>query len=108
MMAIDYGMIGQRLQVRRMDYKLTQEVLAEKAGITVVYLSKIENGKVHPTLELLDTLCGILALDLSMLLSGAQTTLPNYGNERLNQLYAGLSSRGKQVALNILEELSKL
>ncbi len=107
-MAIDYGMIGQRLQVRRMDHKLTQEVLAEKAGITVVYLSKVENGRVHPTLELLDTLCGILDLDLSMLLSGAQTALPSYGNERLNQLFAGLSSQSKQVALNILEELAKL
>ena len=107
-MAIDYGMIGQRLQVRRIDHKLTQEVLAEKAGITVVYLSKVENGRVHPTLELLDTLCGILDLDLSMLLSGAQTALPSYGNERLNQRFAGLSSQSKQVALNILEELAKL
>lgn len=107
-MAIDYGMIGRRLQVRRMDVKLTQEVLAEKAGITVVYLSKIENGKVHPTLELLDALCGVLDLDLSMLLSGAQTALPSYGNERLNQLFASLKPEAKQVVLNIIEEITKL
>ena len=107
-MAIDYGMIGQRLQARRMDRKLTQEVLAEKAGITVVYLSKIENGKVHPTMELLDALCGILELELSALLSGVQTALPGYGNEQLHQLFASLTPQAKQVALNIMKELGKL
>ena len=107
-MAIDYGMIGQRLQARRMDRKLTQEVLAEKAGITVVYLSKIENGKVHPTLELLDTLCGILELELSTLLSGVQTTSPGYGNEQLHRLFASLTPQARQVALNIMKELGKL
>lgn len=52
-MAIDYTMIGKRLKESRMAAKLTQEKVAEAADITTVYLSKIENGKVTPTLDTL-------------------------------------------------------
>lgn len=53
-MPLDYAAIGGRLQARRKELGITQEDAAERAGITVVYLSKIENGRVHPTLDLLD------------------------------------------------------
>ena len=55
-MAIDYTMIGKRLKESRMAAKLTQEKVAEAADITTVYLSKIENGKVTPTLDTQKTL----------------------------------------------------
>ena len=54
-MPLDYAAIGGRLQARRKELGITQEDAAERAGITVVYLSKIENGRVHPTLDLLAT-----------------------------------------------------
>ena len=47
-MPLDYAAIGGRLQARRKELGITQEDAAERAGITVVYLSKIENGRVHP------------------------------------------------------------
>ena len=56
-MAIDYAMIGKRLKESRRTAKLTQEKVAEAADITTVYLSKIENGKVTPTLDTLDAVC---------------------------------------------------
>jgi len=45
---IDYKMIGQRIQCSRKAAGMTQETLSEKVSISVVYLSKIENGKVSP------------------------------------------------------------
>lgn len=42
---IDYAIIGKRIQLARQSKGITQEKLAEKAGISVVYLSKIENGR---------------------------------------------------------------
>ena len=59
-MPLDYAAIGGRLQARRKELGITQEDAAERVGITVVYLSKIENGLVHPTLDLLDRLCCVL------------------------------------------------
>ncbi len=107
-MAIDYQIIGQRLQDSRKAQNMTQEVLAEKVGITVVYLSKVENGRVRPTLELLDDLCSTLGLNLSKLLTGVQIQEANYANERVVALLRSCSPDIKEAALDILERLSQI
>ena len=66
---IDYAVIGKRIQLSRQNKGITQEKLAERAGISVVYLSKIENGRVYPTLETLSNLCTELYTELSAILS---------------------------------------
>lgn len=62
---IDYTVIGKRIQLNRQNKGITQEKLAEKVGISVVYLSKIENGRVYPTLETLSNICTELDTELS-------------------------------------------
>ena len=57
---IDYAVIGKRIQLSRQNKGITQEKLAERAGISVVYLSKIENGRVYPTLETLFNLLSLI------------------------------------------------
>ena len=61
---VDYKVIGLRLKTYRQQAGLTQETVAERAGITVVYLSKIENGHVRPTIDLLQTVCEAVHCDL--------------------------------------------
>lgn len=56
---IDYATIGKRIQTKRQERNITQEKLAEQVGISVVYLSKIENGRVYPTLKHSQYLHGI-------------------------------------------------
>lgn len=107
-MAIDYQMIGRRLQDGRKARKMTQEQLSERAGITVVYLSKVENGRVRPTLELLDTLCAQLDLALSNLLTGVQIQEDTYANERVVALLRTCTPEIKEAALDILERLSQI
>ena len=41
-MVIDYKIIGQRIKNARKAIGMTQEVLAEKADVTVGYISQIE------------------------------------------------------------------
>ncbi len=108
LMAIDYQMIGRRLQDSRKAQNLTQEVLAERVGITVVYLSKVENGRVRPTLELLDSMCDALGITLSSLLTGVQTQEDSYANERVVSLLRSCSPEVKGAALDILERLSQI
>ncbi|MFA6321832.1 MAG: helix-turn-helix transcriptional regulator [Candidatus Omnitrophota bacterium] len=52
----DLKNIGLRIQYARKDIGLSQSMLADKIGIHVVSLSKIESGKVNTTIE---TLCRI-------------------------------------------------
>ena len=57
---LDYKEIGARIKWKRKEKGITQESLAERVDISTVYLSKIENGHVHPALDLLDAICGAL------------------------------------------------
>jgi len=107
-MSIDYETIGRRIKLCRKEQNLTQEQLAEQVGITVVYLSKIENGRVHPTLELLAELCDALHYDLGMALTGAKTNAPEYGNDSVLTLFRACSPQVKPIALELLKQLSKL
>ena len=105
---IDYTIIGKRIKTRRQEQNITQEKLAERVGISVVYLSKIENGRVYPTLETLSNICTELDTELSAILSNTEIARKDYANERVLELFNSCSIRVKPIALSLLEELSKL
>lgn len=105
-MVIDYAMIGKRLKDYRVAAQLTQEKVAEAADITTVYLSRIENGKVTPTLETLAMICSVISADLGMVISGCQCSNKYYANDIVVELFRTCSPEVKPVALKILKELS--
>lgn len=104
----DYKLIGSRIKAAREAKKLTQELTAEHSGITTVYLSIIENGKVHPTLDVLHNICSVLECDLGAILLNSVSESKEYQNEKVLQLFHACSPNVKPVALEILERLSKL
>lgn len=105
---IDYCMIGKRIQTHRQQKKITQEKLAEQVGISVVYLSKIENGRVYPTLETLSNICTELDIELAEILTNTEIARRDYANDRVLELFNSCSMRVKPIALALLEDLSKL
>ena len=107
-MPLDYAAIGGRLQARRKELGITQEDAAERVGITVVYLSKIENGRVYPTLETLSNICTELDTELAEVLSNTEMERKDYANDRVLELFNSCSVRVKPIALSLLEELAKL
>lgn len=50
---IDYKFIGSRVRALRLERKLTQEKLAERAGVGVTHISHIETGNTIPSLQTL-------------------------------------------------------
>ena len=82
--------------------------LAEKVGISVVYLSKIENGRVYPTLETLSNICTELGIDIAEILTNTEIARKEYANDRVLELFNSCSMRVKPIALSVLEDLSKL
>ncbi len=105
---IDYAVIGKRIQKARQEKGITQEKLAERVGISIVYLSKIENGRVYPTLEMLSNICTELDMDLAQVLANTEIAQKGYANDRVLELFNACSIRVKPIALSLLEELSKL
>jgi transcriptional regulator with XRE-family HTH domain len=59
--------IGKRIQKRRKEVGLTQEELAEKAGISRAYMGYIEQGRNAPSLEILEKIANLLKLPLKEL-----------------------------------------
>ena len=81
---------------------------AEAADITTVYLSKIENGKVTPTLDTLGAVCAAVNADLGYVLSGCQYSQKTYGSETVLQLFQSCTPEVKPIALAVLKDLAAL
>lgn len=58
------GKLGPRLAERRRELGLTQSVMAERMGIAEESLSRLESGRVVPTIERLIQFCDVLGLSL--------------------------------------------
>jgi transcriptional regulator with XRE-family HTH domain len=58
-------LLGERIKELRKLRGLSQEALAEKAGISSQYVSNIERGKENPTLDLLFQLADALKVGLA-------------------------------------------
>ena len=61
---IDYTQMGKRIKQRRKELHLTQEALAQQAGISTAFYGHIERGSRIASLDTLLSLC--IALDVSM------------------------------------------
>ncbi len=60
--------LGKNVKKAREKLGLTQEELAEKVGIHVSYVSRIERGKVNPSYDILENLAKVLKVKSSAFL----------------------------------------
>ena len=63
---------GQMIKALRKNRQFTQEDLSEKSDIGVQYISRIENGRVNPTLKIVSALAAALEVALSDVFSGLE------------------------------------
>ena len=68
---------GKRIKKFRNDLNMTQEILADKLGVTRESVGKIERGQVGASIDLLIELCVLFdtTLDYLVLGRGAEATL---------------------------------
>jgi len=62
-------MIGEELQAARKKAGMSQEELAERAGIHRTYVSLLERNRKSPTLDLLFRVCKALGVRASVLIA---------------------------------------
>jgi transcriptional regulator with XRE-family HTH domain len=60
--------ISKRIKKRRNDLGMTQEDLAEKVGVSRVYIGYVEQGRNTPSLEILEKIAKALKIKLSELI----------------------------------------
>lgn len=100
---IDYKLIGERIKKKRNEINLTQEKLAEVLHLSSHYISKIENGKVTPTLDTLAQIAFHLNLELSYLISGTSTLEKSYYTNKLEDI----CSKATNKQLDLITRLAK-
>ena len=68
--------IGARITILRKQSGLTQEQLADKAGIQRTHLGRIENGKYAVTLETIQAIAEALGMTVDIIDPGLQDLAP--------------------------------
>ena len=101
-MNLDYAIIGTRLAKTRKSQRLTQEKLAEKAGISNNYLSHIEKSKSIPSLATLMSLCSALKTTPNELLLGSSKTAESYLFSDINENFGSLNDKDKRLINNLI------
>lgn len=67
-MGLDYKSIGQRIRACRLRLELSQEQLAEHAGVSPTHMSNIETGTTHVSLTTLVSIANALGVTADDLL----------------------------------------
>ena len=69
-MELDYKAIGKRIKIARIKADMTQEMLAEKLGVSNKSISRWETGKCLPDISLLEPLSIELGITVNELIKG--------------------------------------
>ena len=92
--------LGARIRALRLQSRLSQEGLGERAGVSYKFLGEVERGQGNPTIETLARIAGALNVEVTDLLT----------REPLAGGYAGLSPAVVSIvrdARNSLDEVIK-
>lgn len=99
---INYTLVGVRIRVRRHQLKTSQFRLAELTGLSVPYISLVENGKKRPSLHALIEISKALELSLDYLLGLSSSDYRHLQSEILS-LFADCSEAEQKLLLEFLQ-----
>lgn len=102
-MAVDFKLIGKRIQNKRKKIKKTQEELAEYLDVSVGYVSNMERGTTKISLTTLANISDFLGCDVSDLVSKVSTNGDGYLRDELKDIIDSLSNHEKNTLLNLLQ-----
>jgi transcriptional regulator with XRE-family HTH domain len=102
--------IGARLRSARQAAGLTLAAVAEQAGLTKGFLSRLERDEVSPSVASLVTVCGVLGIGVGTLFQAPETSLVrageappiNFGGQGLHEY---LLTAGSQRQLQVIRSL---
>ena len=90
--------LGEQLKKARKDRDLTQEQLAERAGLSTRHIAKIEKGEVNPSFEVLSTLVKTLGVSFDAIFDPASEQVEAELQE-IAGLYRTCPEQGRHLVL---------
>lgn len=84
--------VGENIRLLRRSKGLSQEKLAEMAGVSGSYIGYLERGERTPSLVLLSKIADALDVEITMLLTPSDSA----ANQELKKLIALLSDKGPE------------
>lgn len=100
------GRVGARLKQLRQARRLTQEQLAERAGLSYKFIGEVERGRGNPTLTTLAAMSEALGVGLGDLL-GLELERPRLTSRQVSQVRDALASLETLVELSAAPEAGK-
>ena len=97
--------LGENIRQERNNQNMTQEQLAEKAGISSVFLSQIENARKIPSLETVYKIVSSLGVTMESAFKGDYISTPNIDG-RIEILLKDKSEEEKQMLFDIINYIA--
>ncbi len=94
--------LGQRLREARKNAGLTQEVLAEKAGIGNMYIGEIERGVKFPSMNIFIKIIEALGVSADYILRDELPSGKEYVFDEITEMIADLTPQQRKGAVDIL------
>ncbi|MFW5500919.1 MULTISPECIES: helix-turn-helix domain-containing protein [unclassified Maridesulfovibrio] len=97
--------VGQNIQKLRKSLKLSQQDMAERAGISYKYLGEIERGKVNLSVDILMKISNSLQIQPEKLLASQSKT--NDSQLKAQAILADLSPQQLEIIMDMVDVLKK-
>lgn len=100
-----YESIGKNLRKYRLEKKLRQEDLAERAGLSTNYIGMVERGEKIPSLETFITILNVLEISADMVLSDVLVKGYEVKNSMLAEKIGKLSREERERIYAVIDTL---
>ncbi len=104
-MNINYHTVGLKIRRFRLERNMTQEELAFRVNTSAAYISNIENGNKHPSLEKLTDIASVLGVTLNDLVYPVSQKFTFANNKKLNELISLCTPEKQQHLLSYIEAI---
>ena len=100
-----YESIGKNLRKYRLEKKLRQEDLADRAGLSTNYIGMVERGEKIPSLETFITILNVLEVSADMVLSDVLVKGYQVKNSMLAERVGTLSKKERERIYAVIDTL---
>ena len=104
---INYTLLGKRIYDWRSRMAITQDDLSFLAGISVPYISEIENGKKHPSLSIIVSISNALGVTVDDFFSCNMMASSNDFQSDIDFLLYDCSAEEKQFIYEMIRALKQ-
>lgn len=106
-MNMDFSNIGKRIQTTRMENKISQKEMGDFLGISMNYISRLENGKTKVELKTFMKICDFLNISIYDILNEKSDHIIRYMDKELYELIIKCNLEKQRLICNMVKLLIK-